>query len=175
MAPEPIQKALDEYPDIYTQTYTRLMSEKLGLEDEDVGDAELIRDLLQVLHDSRCDYTLFLRTLCDFPATETREKLQKLANHGALLPWLETYQARLNKNRMDDATRQRQMKQRNPKYILRNYLAQQAIEQAQDGHYGELEKLMSILQSPFEEHPDFAHYAAEPPPWGKKLEVSCSS
>ena len=173
--PEPIQKALDEYPDIYTQTYTRLMSEKLGLEDEDVGDAELIRDLLQVLHDSRCDYTLFLRTLCDFPATEAREKLQKLANHGSLLPWLETYQTRLNKNRMDDATRQQQMKQRNPKYILRNYLAQQAIEQAQDGHYGELEKLMSVLQSPFEEHPDFAHYAAEPPPWGKKLEVSCSS
>ena len=173
--PEPIQEALDEYPDIYAQTYTRLMVNKLGFEEVEADDATLIQDLLQVLHDSRCDYTLFLRTLCDFPATGSVEKLQKLSNHPSLLPWLEKYQARLNKNQVDNKTRQQLMKQRNPKYILRNYLAQQAIQQAEEGNYREIENLMSVLKAPFDEHPDSARYAAEPPSWSKQLEVSCSS
>ena len=67
------------------------------------------------------------------------------------------------------------MKQINPKFILRNYLAQQAIEQAEAGHYAEINKLMTVLQMPYDEHPEYEHYAALPPDWGKKLEVSCSS
>ncbi|ELU08841.1 hypothetical protein CAPTEDRAFT_193573 [Capitella teleta] len=172
---ELIQKALDQYPQIYTQAYTRLMLDKLGLEEEVEEDATLVSDLLQLLHDSHCDYTLFFRTLSNFPSNQTSEQLQQLVNHPSLAPWLNTYQERLKKNPLDDQTRQKRMKQVNPKYILRNYLAQQAIEKAEKGDYQEIEHLMNVLVSPYDEHPDFEHYAEKPPEWGKKLEVSCSS
>ncbi len=63
----------------------------------------------------------------------------------------------------------------NPKYILRNYLAQQAIDKAEAGDYSEIETLHRLLQRPFDEHPELEHYAEAPPDWGKRLEISCSS
>lgn len=182
---ELIQKALDQYPQIYTQTYTRLMLDKLGLvigeekEKEKEEDAELVRDLLQLLHDSRSDYTLFFRTLSHFSTNQPLEQLEKqlepLVNHASLAPWLDKYRERLRRNPLDDQNRQKHMKQVNPKFILRNYLAQQAIEKAERGDYREIDNLMNVLVSPYDEHPDFKHYAQKPPEWGKKLEISCSS
>jgi uncharacterized protein YdiU (UPF0061 family) len=63
----------------------------------------------------------------------------------------------------------------NPRYVLRNYLAQQAIEQAEQGDYGEVDRLLAVLSRPYEEQPGMAAYAAEPPDWGRALAVSCSS
>ena len=170
-----IQEALDRYPQIYTHTYTRLMLDKLGLVAEEEEDAELVRDLLQLLHDSRCDYTLFFRTLSCFPAKQPGKQLEPLVDHPLLAPWLVRYQKRLRRNPLDDQNRQKRMKQVNPKFILRNYLAQQAIEKAETGDYQEIDNLMNVLVSPYDEHPDFEHYAQKPPEWGKKLEISCSS
>ena len=63
----------------------------------------------------------------------------------------------------------------NPKFILRNYLAQKAIEEAEKGNYSDLEILLEVLKKPFEENKTYEDYAKEPPDWGKKLEISCSS
>lgn len=172
---ELIQTALDKYPEVYTKTYTRLMLDKLGLTEEEKDDAELIHDLLQLLHESHCDYTLFFRSLCNFPSDQSKEELYQLIDHPSLNAWLDNYNERLKRNRVDRETRQRKMKQINPKFILRNYLAQQAIEQAEQDNYQELENLMAVLVAPFDEHPKFETYAKAPPEWGKKLEISCSS
>ena len=68
------------------------------------------------------------------------------------------------------------MKRVNPKYILRNYLAQVAIEKAEkERDYSEVNRLLALLYQPFDEHRDMEHYAEEPPDWGKSLEISCSS
>ncbi len=67
------------------------------------------------------------------------------------------------------------MRRSNPKYILRNYLAQKAIERAEQGDYSETERLLRLLQSPYDEQPEMDRYAAEPPDWGRHIEVSCSS
>jgi uncharacterized protein YdiU (UPF0061 family) len=67
------------------------------------------------------------------------------------------------------------MRSVNPKYILRNYLAQQAIEKAQQGDFSEIDNLLLVLQNPYQEHPDLQHYANLPPQWGKKMVISCSS
>ncbi len=168
-----LQLALQSYPTIYSQTYIRLMLDKLGLVEQEPNDDQLIQELLQLLQDSQCDYTRFFRTLCDYPADSACAALQQQVDN--IGPWLNKYQERLNRNSIDDQTRQQRMKQVNPKYILRNYLAQQAITQAEQGDYQEIDNLMSVLTSPFAEHPDFEHYAATPPPWSKKLEISCSS
>ena len=67
------------------------------------------------------------------------------------------------------------MQANNPKFILRNYLAQIAIEKAEKGDFSELDTLLMLLQSPFAEHPDYERYADLPPDWGQDLEISCSS
>jgi uncharacterized protein YdiU (UPF0061 family) len=63
----------------------------------------------------------------------------------------------------------------NPKYILRNYLAQQAIERAQNGDHAGVRELLAVLEQPFDEQPEHEAYAALPPDWAAHLEVSCSS
>ena len=63
----------------------------------------------------------------------------------------------------------------NPKYILRNYLAQIAIDKAEQGDYSEIDILLKLLQQPHAEHPEFERYANTPPDWGQHLEISCSS
>jgi uncharacterized protein YdiU (UPF0061 family) len=63
----------------------------------------------------------------------------------------------------------------NPKYVLRNYLAQIAIEKAQNKDFSEIATLLSVLEKPFDEQPEHAKYADLPPDWASELEVSCSS
>lgn len=170
-----LQTILDTYPDIYTSTYLELMKQKLGLNTEEPEDEELIKNLLQPLHDSCCDYTYFFRQLRDFKVDDEKSKLKQLVNHQGLLQWLTVYAERIKRNQITDEKRRKKMKEHNPKYILRNYLAQIAIDKAEEGDYSEIEQLMRVLSSPFEEHPDYEAYAELPPPWGKKLEISCSS
>ena len=67
------------------------------------------------------------------------------------------------------------MNQTNPKYVLRNYLAQVAIEKAQNKDFTEVERLLAVLQRPYDEQPEHEQYAALPPDWASHLEVSCSS
>jgi uncharacterized protein YdiU (UPF0061 family) len=63
----------------------------------------------------------------------------------------------------------------NPNYVLRNYLAQVAIEKAQEKDFSEIEKLLTLLENPFDEHPEYQSYAELPPDWATDIEVSCSS
>ena len=67
------------------------------------------------------------------------------------------------------------MKQVNPKFVLRNYRAQQAIEAAQKNDFSEIQTLQTLLATPFDEHEQYESYAALPPDWGRALSVSCSS
>jgi uncharacterized protein YdiU (UPF0061 family) len=67
------------------------------------------------------------------------------------------------------------MRRVNPKYILRNYLAQIAIERAEEGDFSEIERLLTVLRQPYAEQPEAARYAEPPPDWGRHLEISCSS
>ncbi len=170
-----VQKALDSYPFKYSSHYQQLMNQKLGLTTAEEEDATLISELLNGLQSSGCDYTLFFRQLCDFIPGQSDSTLQRLNTDSKIKVWLERYSERLKRNLLDDKHRCQQMKQINPKFILRGYLAQQAIEQAEKSQFTEIERLMTVLESPFCEHPELDIYAAPTPDWGKKLSVSCSS
>ena len=67
------------------------------------------------------------------------------------------------------------MKRANPKFVLRNHLAQAAIERAQQGDFSEVQRLLQVLERPFDEQPEHAAYADHPPAWADQIEVSCSS
>lgn len=87
--------------------------------------------------------------------------------------WFASYRARLQQEQVDDTQRQQSMKQVNPAVVLRNWLAQRAIEQAERGEYEEFARLHEVLHNPYADRND--DYTSRPPEWGKRLEVSCSS
>ena len=90
--------------------------------------------------------------------------------------WAAHYVARVaREGHTDEQARRERMHAVNPLYILRNYLAQKAIDAAEAGDYSEVRRLHSVLTHPFTEQPGMDAYAERPPEWGKHLEISCSS
>jgi len=89
--------------------------------------------------------------------------------------WAARYAARLRAETSDDAVRATAMRRTNPKYVLRNHLAEAAIRRAREGDFAEVRRLLKLLQHPFDEQPEHEADAGFPPDWAQHLEVSCSS
>ncbi|HEY2608798.1 MAG TPA: protein adenylyltransferase SelO family protein, partial [Paraburkholderia sp.] len=89
--------------------------------------------------------------------------------------WANDYRARLAEESRDDAARAIAMNRVNPKFVLRNHLAETAIQRAREKDFTEVERLAAVLRHPFDEQPEYAAYAGLPPDWASSLEVSCSS
>lgn len=167
------QSALEEYWPAFAAAYQGLMLGKLGLNSrpaDSTEDADLIADLLGVLQAERADYTGFFRGLCGFgvdrPAGNTP---------GPMRAWLARYTARLQAEGSRDAERAERMRRVNPKYVLRNWIAQEAIEEAQAGRYGLIEELRRLFADPFGEHPGMERFAEPPSGAAREIAVSCSS
>lgn len=168
--------ALDEYEEMFVTEYFRLMRRKLGLFSDFDEDSELISDLLLQMQQSAADYTRFFRRLSDFdftPGAENWNVKGVFVDPAGFDKWADRYRERISCEPVAD--RRERMKRINPKFILRNHIAQWAIEKAEAGDFSETDKLLKILQSPFDEMPENEKYS-EPPEIGTpKLVVSCSS
>lgn len=175
VAVEDLRRILGEYQGVLGETYAGLMQAKLGLAEEHAGDRQLIADLLDLMAESRVDYSRFFRRLADFQPGQPSPLRDDFLNRDAFDAWANRYGQRLHADTRSADERRAAMNRINPKYILRNYLAQNAIDKAQTGDFSEVDRLLAILQKPFDEQPEHEAYAALPPDWGKKLEVSCSS
>nr|WP_260099419.1 YdiU family protein [Pseudoduganella buxea] len=178
---EETQEALDVYQGEFAATVDRLLHAKLGLaqipEHAD-ADRALFDALFGVLQANHADFTLFFRRLSSLQAGSNAgdEPLRDLfIDRPAFDAWADQYRQRLRLEGSVDAGRGAAMNAVNPKYVLRNYLAQAAIEKAQHKDFSEVERLLQVLQKPFDEQPENEHYAALPPDWASTLEVSCSS
>jgi uncharacterized protein YdiU (UPF0061 family) len=180
---EGAEAALDTYIDAYGEQFDALMHAKLGLTTAQQDDRALFDDLFQAMQASHVDFTQFFRKLADLrldgaggQQAEADAPLRDLfIDRAAFDAWALRYRARLREEASSDAERQAAMRRVNPKYVLRNYLAQAAIERAQNGDYSEVHKLLDILSHPYDEQPEHEAYAALPPDWAADLEVSCSS
>jgi len=175
---EPLNAALQTYDDIFLAKLRDLMRGKLGLQQVHDTDGELIKNLLEILAGSAVDYTYFFRLLSDFNSTEGADNSSirdQFIDREAFDAWAVKYQQRLVLESSVDESRKVSMNQVNPKYILRNYLAQQAITEATDYDYSLVNELLDVLADPFAEHPEFEKLAALPPEWGRKMVLSCSS
>ncbi|WP_283785897.1 protein adenylyltransferase SelO [Bermanella sp. WJH001] len=178
---ESLVNILEDYPSIFEQSYFEKMTQKLGLTGDAKTHQSIIENTLSMMKTCRLDFSYFFRQLANIHQPETHKHLRDLClDITAFDNWFTAYKAALKQNQQalnsehDDARKTR-MNQVNPKYILRNYLAQNAITAAQNGDYSEVQKLFTILQKPFDEQTEFNHYANLPPEWGKTLEISCSS
>jgi protein adenylyltransferase len=175
---ESLKAGLDTYMPTFEREYLKLMRAKLGLQEEQAGDDELIRDLLGLLQGSHADHTILFRELGTFSSAEgaTNEKLREhFLNRDRFDEWAVRYRNRLRSEYSRDDDRLFRMNRVNPKYVLRNYLAQVAIEKAQQKDFSEIDRLLTLLQHPYVDQPGMDGYAAPPPNWGKHLAVSCSS
>jgi protein adenylyltransferase len=175
---ESLKAGLDTYTPTFEREYLRLMRGKLGLQETRAEDDELIRDLLGLLQGSHADYTILFRELSAFSSTEgaTNEKLREhFLNRERFDEWAVRYRDRLRSEHSRDDDRRLSMNHVNPKYVLRNYLAQVAIEKAQQKDFTEIDRLLPLLQNPYGDQAGMDGYAAPPPNWGKHLSVSCSS
>ena len=174
---EQCNAALQRYEPVYVEEYSALMRAKLGLAIIEPDDHRLVLDLLDVMAKGGVDYTIFFRALADFePGTANAPLRDQCIEREAFDAWAERYAARLAREAGNDVERATRMNRVNPKYVLRNYLAQVAIEKATgEKDYTEIDRLLHVLQRPFDEQPEMASYAAPPPDWAQEIQVSCSS
>lgn len=199
-AAQPLEQALQEFAQTYQSLWPEMLAQKLGLEQvAGAQDLTLFEHLEKTLCSTETDMTLFYRGLMTVTAHDSAEsalsKLQEAfyvpesgpvpdasrlisAEHRAVfLQWLEQYLARIAV--VDPAQRHTQMQAANPKYVLRNYLAQLAIDDAEQGDFAKIGELLQLLRHPYDEQPAMAQYAGKRPDWARTRvgcsQLSCSS
>ena len=176
---EKLEEGLNLYTDTFNAAWRSALAQKLGLESPD---EELAAGLLEALAESETDFTIFFRQLARVPlAGSDNDLLAPLraafytadAEHARLVAWLRTYVKKV------PADRAPSMDRVNPKYVFRNYLAQHAIDAIAAGDASVLERLMRVLERPYDEQPESEEFAARRPEWARHKAgcsaLSCSS
>ncbi|MFT5482650.1 MAG: hypothetical protein ACI9GW_001301 [Halieaceae bacterium] len=194
---EPLQNALNQYSETFADTWHETMRQKLGMDefrsDTDIPLFEGLSSLMQQLH---VDMTCFYRELSNLSSSTliTIEGVQLPPNilttlydieevgsagHGDLCDWLHRYGERLTENSSTEYERKEMMDKVNPKYVLRNYLAQLAIDKVEQGDTSLLQELFEVLKNPYMEQQGKEQFAAMRPDWARHRAgcsmLSCSS
>ena len=171
---EKMEKILDNYARIYTERYLYLMGKKIGLDKLQDSDLELIKHLLGMMQGMCIDYTLFFRTLSRYDGDRTA--LLKLGlYHKPMNEWLDSYDERLKANTSTTEERHSAMLQTNPKFVLKNYILQEAITAAENGDFNVVDALFEIAKDPYAEHKANERWAGATPDEFKNQKLSCSS
>ncbi|MEH0699662.1 protein adenylyltransferase SelO [Vibrio owensii] len=178
---EDLEAALGKFEVRLSQKFSELMRAKLGLHTKVDEDGRLFETMFELLNQNKADYTRFFRELSNLDVKSPQAVIDLFIDREAASAWVDLYLARCELE-VDDhgeqvsaQTRCEKMRRTNPKYILRNYLAQLAIDKAEEGDFSEVNRLAELLKRPYDEQPEFDDYAKLPPEWGKKMEISCSS
>ena len=164
-------EVLQTYEAIFQDTLAELYRKKLGLDQAQPEDANLIQGLLDIMESEKLDYTNTFRNLTQALAKKNSPEL----NSEISKSWIVSFLERHSKETLSKDKRLELMNQVNPKFILRNYMAQEAIEAAEVNDFSKLETLMIVMTQPFEELIEHQKFANKSPMWAKDLEISCSS
>jgi uncharacterized protein YdiU (UPF0061 family) len=194
---EPLQEVVDGFMVECAALWRASTAAKLGLRSIDPrADADLIADLEKLFGESEVDMTLFYRGLADLPTTGEPEGRSDGDSQELLLgnetlrsafysdaeletarpqwaAWLATYRSRARQDGRNDGERRKAMNQVNPLYVLRNYMAQLAIDAAQSGDLSVLHELQTVLRNPYVEQPGQQKWAEKRPDWAR-TKVGCS-
>jgi uncharacterized protein YdiU (UPF0061 family) len=192
-----LQEVLQGYQRTLDGEVQAMMASKLGLRElEPDTDVELVGTLLAMLPRAETDMTIFYRRLADLPCASqdadgeddgslvarigdahyrelTQEQVRLVAD------WLRAYRARIRRDGRSDDARRAAMNRVNPKYVLRNYLAQQAIDRAEEGDPSMVRELLEVMRRPYDEQPEREAWAGKRPDWARHKPgcsmLSCSS
>ena len=181
----PLEKILEGYKSNFEKKSQDMMRAKLGLTSAKETDINIIQSLENNLQATETDMTIFFRTLSSFKK-EQPEKGVELIQDAFYTPdtikgnvlnnwkqWFADYAKRLEDETTSADERQQQMNKINPKYVLRNYMAQLAIDKADKGDTSLLEEMYLLLKEPYSEQPKFEHWFAKRPEWARH-KVGCS-
>ena len=193
-AKEPLEDALSVYGQTFTAAWHQMLAEKIGLAAYAEADEKLLNELFDTLAAVEIDMTLFFRLLADVPLNdavadaELAEPLRRAfydehafgpTHLPRLAGWLRRYIARMRQEGVPETTRVQRMHRVNPKYVLRNYLAQLAIDALEKDDTSVMDRLMSVLQHPYDEQPEHDELAERRPEWARNRPgcsaLSCSS
>lgn len=180
---EPLETILNQYKTNFEIEYLEMMKSKLGLYQNVDNDDYFIKDLEENLHLVETDMTIFFRKLSDFKDEETGFKVLKDAFYDfenmtdevkeKWEMWFLNYEVRLQHEYEIDFERKKKMNRVNPKYVLRNYMAQLAIDDADEGNYERIDELFQMLKKPYDEQPKYEKWFAKRPDWARH-KVGCS-
>lgn len=192
---EPLQESLALYEQFYRQGWQTMQAQKLGLQKFDPEtDSELIEELEKVLTLVETDMTIFYRNLaCLDEATDEPDEVLlaplleayyqpeqlNAENKVRIARWLRSYLARARQDGTTDTERADRMNAVNPKYVLRNYLAQLAIDKSEAGDHSLITELLEVLRHPYDDQPGKEQFAEKRPEWARHRAgcsmLSCSS
>ena len=166
--------ALEPYRDLYPQAFARRMSAKLGFAQTEEAHKPLIEGILKLLAAQRVDFTIFWRRLSHWARDgQDAPVLDLFLEQAGIAQWLKDYGAVLANHDREQAAML--MLSTNPKFVLRNHLAELAIRAAKEKDFQMTADLQKVLSNPFDEHPQHASFADFPPDWASGIEISCSS
>lgn len=192
-----LEAHLNDFGPTLSARWNDMMSKRLGFSEYAAGDEALFESLGQIMIDHPTDYTIFHRLLADVKPQEVlnadssaEQNIAPLAHAfykepdektaAVISGWLQAWATRVQQDSLDDQARVAQMKQLNPKYILRNWMAYQAIEATADRDYDQIAEIAELLQNPYDEQPEMeAKYFVRRPGWANETpdayQLSCSS
>ena len=184
----PLHAGLQRFVDTFTATDRENIARKLGLaqcEEEDIGFMQRLYTLMQ---DAEVDMTLFFRALgnvnVDTPSAGVLDEAfyddtKRQEYEPKFNEWLSHYAHRVRRDTLTKDEHRERMNAANPKYVLRNYLAQRAIDRAEDGDYQGIRELMDVLRHPYDDQPEHDQFARRRPDWARSRAgcsmLSCSS
>jgi uncharacterized protein YdiU (UPF0061 family) len=180
--PEPLEAGLEHFERTWERTLQDKLHTKFGFTRNDPDDVALVGEAFRLLHGVEIDLTLFFRGLADLDLEAPSlaplrpafyDDALATANGAALESWLTQYAARARSEGQDAERRRAAMNAVNPRFVLRNWIAHEAIELAEAGDLSRLHLLLDLLRRPFDEQPEHARYAGRRPDWAK-TKVGCS-
>ncbi|XP_068843619.1 protein adenylyltransferase SelO-like isoform X3 [Capricornis sumatraensis] len=177
---------LKEYPVLYYTRFRELFKAKLGLLGKSEGDDDLIAFLLHLMEKTEADFTMTFRQLSEITQSQLQElvisqefwALKMISKHKLFPAWVSQYLSRLKSNISDsDSERRKRMTAVNPRYVLKNWMAESAVQKAERNDFSEVHLLQQVLRHPFQKHSaaERAGYSSPTPSWARDLRVSCSS
>ncbi|MGL4859703.1 MAG: protein adenylyltransferase SelO [Enterobacteriaceae bacterium] len=176
LSDEQLQQGLMAYQDELMKVFSEMIRARLGLYDAQEGDSALLTGLQDLMSAEQQDYNQTFRLLCEVEQGSPQCRLRdQFIDRPGFDHWLSQYRQRLQRQGLDETERQRRMRRVNPHTILRNYLAQMVIEQAEKDQVTLLGQLHQALQNPFDPQTEDPQFSALPPEWSKTLVLSCSS
>ncbi|MCR4029277.1 MULTISPECIES: protein adenylyltransferase SelO [Flavobacterium] len=182
----PLEKILDSFITELEEGYKNMSLSKLGIFTSSDTDDKIVKGLEEILQLSETDMTIFFRNLSQIKKEDSVEQAFEKIEYAFYIPeeikgnildawqkWLAVYLKRLNFEELSDEERSLKMNLTNPKYVLRNYMAQLAIDKADKGDYTLVDELFQLLKNPYDEQPESERWFAKRPDWARS-KVGCS-
>lgn len=185
-----LEQVLNEFPENYYKNYYTMMCKKLGLGNQYRDDIQLIKDLENLLQIAEVDMTIFFRQLSEIAVKDNGkpnfEEIFKIISPAfysnnelsgniktKYIEWLAKYYERLHWDPLPEEERRVVMNRQNPRYVLRNYIVQMVIDEAENGNYELLDEIRNMLKTPYDMNPNHERWYAKRPDWARKR-IGCS-